>query len=321
MRLLQAIELMNNFGAKRESFFVVFDFIMENILFFDQNDLENKKILVEFPNFSNISTKKTPSDFVFSYSKYDYETYKKSFYNVLKNIEFGNTFLCNLTASIDIETNLDLESIFYISKAKYKLFIKDKFVCFSPEIFVKIENNKIYSFPMKGTIDANIPNAEKILLESKKETAEHYTIVDLIRNDLSMISQNVRVEKFKYLDLIRTNKKNLYQMSSVISGDLDKDWHCKIGTIISTLLPAGSVTGAPKKKTVEIILESETHQRGYYTGVAGYFDGQTFDSCVLIRFIEQQDNKKIYKTGGGITFMSNIDDEYNELHNKVYIPI
>ena len=76
-----------------------------------------------------------------------------------------------------------------------------------------------------------------------------------------------------------------------------------------------------KKKTIEIIKQSETEKRGYYTGVSGIFDGKDLDSCVMIRFIEKQDNKLFYKSGGGITSQSDAKKEYQELIDKIYIPI
>ena len=87
------------------------------------------------------------------------------------------------------------------------------------------------------------------------------------------------------------------------------------------MLPAGSICGAPKKKTVEIIKAAENYDRGYYTGVFGHFDGKNLDSCVLIRYIENQNGQLVYKSGGGITFMSEADKEYEEMLKKVYVPI
>jgi len=85
-------------------------------------------------------------------------------------------------------------------------------------------------------------------------------------------------------------------------------------------LPAGSVSGAPKHKTLEIIKKAENYERGYFTGVCGYFDGKNLDSCVMIRFIEQK-NGLVFKSGGGITANSIAQNEYQELINKVYVPI
>jgi para-aminobenzoate synthetase component 1 len=174
---------------------------------------------------------------------------------------------------------------------------------------------------MKGTIDANIENAEELLLNDEKEVAEHNTIVDLIRNDLSIIASDVKVDRFMYAEKITTNLGDILQMSSQITAKLPDNYPGSIGTILSEMLPAGSICGAPKAKTVEIIKKVEPHERGYYTGIFGIFDGRDLDSCVLIRFIEQNSEEMIFKSGGGITFLSNCRSEYNEMIQKVYVPI
>ena len=93
-------------------------------------------------------------------------------------------------------------------------------------------------------------------------------------------------------------------------------------TVISLAeLPAGSICGAPKKKTLEIISKSETYKRGYYTGVFGIFDGSELQSAVMIRFIEKNGTEFLFKSGGGITFYSDPVKEYQELIDKVYVPI
>jgi para-aminobenzoate synthetase component 1 len=171
---------------------------------------------------------------------------------------------------------------------------------------------------MKGTIDATLPNAKEILLNNQKEIAEHATIVDLIRNDLSLVAEDVTVTKFRFYEEIKTQTGVIGQISSEITGTLPDNYHAQIGDILFKLLPAGSISGAPKLKTVEIIQQVEQDERGYYTGVAGYFDGENLDSCVLIRYI---DANKIYRSGGGITFQSNLADEYKEMIDKVYVPI
>ena len=93
-----------------------------------------------------------------------------------------------------------------------------------------------------------------------------------------------------------------------------------MGEIIWNLLPAGSISGAPKTKTIDIIQSVEERQRGYYTGVYGYFDGENLDSAVAIRYIEQEDNALYYWSGGGITAYSKIEEEYQELKDKIYVP-
>jgi len=174
---------------------------------------------------------------------------------------------------------------------------------------------------MKGTIDARIDHASDKIMQSKKEFSEHNTIVDLIRNDLSMVAKNVRVKKFRYIDRIMTHESELLQVSSEIVGKLPDSYSENIGNILFKLLPAGSVSGAPKQKTLEIIKEAEKSDRGYYTGIFGIFDGINLESAVMIRFIENKNGKLIYRSGGGITAMSKLQDEYQELIDKVYVPV
>src|SRR5690606_11485062 len=143
-----------------------------------------------------------------------------------------------------------------------------------------IEDGFIFSYPMKGTIDAGIPDAGKIILNDAKETAEHGTIVDLIRNDLSAVADHVEVTRFRYVEEIKTMHKNLLQVSSEIRGRLPEGYESRLGEILMQLLPAGSVSGAPKQKTLEIIAEAEGEPRGYYTGIVGFYDGWKFDSGV-----------------------------------------
>jgi len=234
-------------------------------------------------------------------------------------IKNGNTYLLNLTAPTKISSKLTLEEIYNITNAKFKLLYKDKFVCFSPERFIKIIDNEVFTYPMKGTINADIPNAKQKILDDKKELAEHIMVVDLLRNDLSVISKNVQVTKFRYIDEISTSKGNLYQVSSEIKGKLTSDWKANIGNILDSLLPAGSISGAPKKKTLEIIEKIEDYDRGFFTGIFGYFDGKSFDSGVLIRYIEKTRDGLVYKSGGGITLDSDDLSEYDELISKVYL--
>lgn len=250
-----------------------------------------------------------------------FEDYQAAFHKIRKEINHGNSYLLNLTFKSKIETSFSLKEIYHQSRAKYKLYFKDRFVVFSPETFVQIRDGIISSCPMKGTMDARIENAEQILLNDAKETAEHNTIVDLIRNDLAKVAEDVWVERFKYIDRLKTHKGELLQMSSKISGRLPENFRENLGELLLKLLPAGSISGAPKKKTVEIIKDAENYQRGFYTGIFGYFDGSNLDSAVMIRFIEKENDKLYFKSGGGITSMSDPKKEYDELIQKIYVPL
>ncbi len=317
-----AEKIMNEYGKNKILFLFIIDFDMLEPQIIKLNEVNPAEILFNINGRKNYEVKSFPKKEI-QFEKYpvSFEVYKKSFDKVLKQIRDGNTYLLNLTFPTTINTNLTLEEIFLQSNAKYKLLYKNKLVVFSPESFVRIEGNTISSYPMKGTIDSSIPNAEEIILNDKKETAEHNTIVDLIRNDLSMVASNVQVDKFRYVEKIVTNDKSLLQVSSKITGTLKENYNTRIGEIIFSLLPAGSISGAPKKKTIEIIKDTETYSRGFYTGIFGYYDGPVLDSAVMIRFIEKENDKYFYKSGGGITFLSDVKSEYQELIDKVYVPI
>ena len=312
-----------------------------------------------------------------------YEDYERSFNIVKSNIMAGNSYLTNLTCRVPVSCNLSLEDIFHRAKGKYKLLLRRKrtqaedkvhlkeeaqnkahlkeenieenltpFVCFSPETFVRIKGGRIYSYPMKGTLDASLPNAEKQLMEDRKEAAEHATIVDLIRNDLSRVAEDVRVDKYRYIDVLHTNKGDILQTSSEISGRLPEDYPHHLGEILDAQLPAGSITGAPKDKTMQIIQEAEGYDRSFYTGIMGIYDQGELNSAVMIRFIEEETSpvdfetngeknfkasegkgdeasegkrdeasRKLYfKAGGGITSKSDCRKEYEEVIQKIYLP-
>ena len=315
-------EKMDELSEKKVPFFFLVDFKMEKVEIYENSEIESAGILVDFPNFKCFPTRKKTEKYIelLSFSE-NIEEYRPGFEVVQNNLKKGNSYLTNYTRKTRIECNLSLQEIFYAAEAKYKVLYKSQFVFFSPETFVEIKNQKIYTHPMKGTIDAATKNAIEVLKADKKEKAEHYTVVDLLRNDLSMVADQVTLEKFQRIDYLQTHQKNLYAMSSEISGDIKPEFQNKIGTILKTLLPAGSILGAPKQKTMEIILEAEGFDRGFYTGVCGYFDGENVDSCVMIRFIEKEEDQLYFKSGGGITHLSKMEDEYQEVKNKIYVPI
>jgi len=306
---------MNLYGQNREPFFFCISYDMSK---WDVIKLANlpDDIRFEIDNKNII-----PHKYNFDISPISFKNYKIEFEKIQEQIQYGNTYVTNLTTTTLLDTKYILKDIYEKSNGKFKLYFKDKFVCFSPERFVKCIDDKIFTYPMKGTINANEKNAKNKILNDKKELAEHTMVVDLLRNDLSIVSSNVKVNKFRYDDIIYAGDKKLIQISSEIQGELKDNWMDNIGNIITSILPAGSITGTPKKKTIEIIDDVETHKRDYFSGIFGIFDGKSLDSAVMIRFIEKDlSGNLIYKSGGGITCDSDIKDEYQEMISKIYIP-
>jgi len=246
-----------------------------------------------------------------------FEEYKKKFNLIIEEIKEGNVYLLNLCCKSEIRSDLSLEEIYRYAKAPFKLYLKDRFVSFTPEPFVSIKDDRITTNPMKGTINANIKNAKELLLGSKKELAEHIMIVDLLRNDLGRVAREIKVDEFRYIERVN----DILQSSSKISGKLNKPLKGNLGDILATLLPAGSISGTPKISAVNIIKKVEGFERGFFSGVCGVYDGEEFRSFVLIRFVEQEEGRLYYKSGGGITLDSDVLGEYNEMCEKIYFPI
>ena len=356
----EIIDKINRLASQDEPFLFVINYQGDKAFIRQLSDINPEECLFDFEGRGNLShawketLKEETSETTWQMEPPLYEDYERSFNIVKSNIMAGNSYLTNLTNRVPVNCNLSLEEIFHRAKGKYKLLLRRSesltpFVCFSPETFVRIKGGRIYSYPMKGTLDASLPNAEKLLMEDRKEAAEHATIVDLIRNDLSRVAENVRVDKYRYVDVLHTNKGDILQTSSEISGRLPEDYRQHLGEILDAQLPAGSITGAPKDKTMQIIQEAEGYDRGFYTGIMGIYDQGELNSAVMIRFIEEETSpvdfeadgeknfkakegkasegkepkasRKLYfKAGGGITSKSDCRKEYEEVIQKIYLP-
>lgn len=375
----EIIDKINRLASQDEPFLFVINYQGDKAFIRQLSDINPEECLFDFEGRGNFSDEmKNNSEKIAEISWQIapplYEDYERSFDIVKNNIMAGNSYLTNLTCKVPVNCNLSLEDIFNQAKGKYKLLLRRKrnqaedkaqqeeaqnkadkkeenieeisnpFVCFSPETFVRIKNGRIYSYPMKGTLDASLPDAEKQLMEDRKEAAEHATIVDLIRNDLSRVAEDVRVDKYRYIDVLHTNKGDILQTSSEISGSLPEDYRQHLGEILDAQLPAGSITGAPKDKTMQIIHEAEGYDRGFYTGIMGIYDQGELNSAVMIRFVEEEnspvdfeadgeknfkanegkepkESRELYfKAGGGITSKSDCRREYEEVIQKIYLP-
>ncbi|GAA4303758.1 aminodeoxychorismate synthase component I [Compostibacter hankyongensis] len=313
---------MNRLGAAGTPFFFLLDFSLTSGMALPLSEIDDAEIRYMLPGKTNASRPPAdPPPFFLKKDPPSFADYRLKFDRVRAAIQAGDTYLLNLTAETPVETNYTLEELFRYGKAKYKLWLRDRFVHFSPEPFVKIRDGRIFSCPMKGTIDAGQPDAMEKILADPKEEAEQYIIVDLIRNDLSRVAREVRVEDFRYVERVQTHRQELLQVSSRIGGRLMESYARAFGDLFAALLPAGSVSGAPKPRTLELIRSIEGYDRGFYTGVWGIYDGAGLDSCVIIRYLEQTPAGLVFRSGGGITSGSVAEKEFLELTDKIYVPV
>lgn len=315
------ISTVNNWSQKKIPFLFLIDFELQNPIAIKLRDVNPAEILYEVNGLTNDTSSNNFEAELTQFKKnpISLTDYQLKFDKVMHALQQGDSYLTNLTIQTPIQINRTLQDLFFYVKAKYKLYYRNQFLVFSPEPFIKIRDGVISSYPMKGTIDASIPNASEVILNNPKEKSEHVTIVDLIRNDLSLVATEVRVTRFRYVEELNTSNRNLLQVSSEVTGKLTNDF--LLGNLLLSLLPAGSISGAPKRKTVEIIRDAEGEARGYFTGVFGIFDGMNVDSGVMIRYIENTPNGFVYRSGGGITAQSDLAQEYQEAINKVYAPV
>ncbi len=188
----------------------------------------------------------------------------------------------------------------------------------SPETLVKAMDNKVMTYPLAGTRKRGVTEQEdllheKELLEDKKECAEHNMLVDLGRNDIGKISEFGTVKVEEYIKILRFS--TVMHIGSTVTGDIKKDKDAL--DAVDAILPAGTLSGAPKIRAMEIINELENEKRGVYGGAIGYLDfNGNIDTCIAIRFAFKKNNKIFIRSGAGIVMDSDPLKEYEECINK-----
>ena len=188
----------------------------------------------------------------------------------------------------------------------------------SPETLVKVNNTKLYTFPLAGTrprgktVEEDL-ELEKELLADEKELAEHNMLVDLGRNDIGRIAEIGSVAVDKYMSVERFS--HVMHIGSTVTGKLRKDLDSL--SALDSILPAGTLSGAPKIRACEIINELEDNKRGIYGGAIGYVDlSGNLDTCISIRIAFARNNKVFIRSGAGIVADSVPDAEFDESMNK-----
>ena len=188
----------------------------------------------------------------------------------------------------------------------------------SPETLVKLNDNKLYTFPLAGTrprgkTEEEDLQLEKELLADEKELAEHNMLVDLGRNDIGRIAEIGSVRVDKYLSIERFS--HVMHIGSTVTGDLREGLDSL--SAIDSILPAGTLSGAPKIRACEIINELENNKRGIYGGAIGYVDlSGNIDTCISIRIAFARNNKVFIRSGAGIVADSVPEKEFEECLNK-----
>ena len=188
----------------------------------------------------------------------------------------------------------------------------------SPETLVKLEDGVLHTFPLAGTkprgkTQEEDQELERILLSDEKERAEHNMLVDLGRNDLGKISRFGTVKVEKYMSIERYS--HVMHIGSTVAGQIREDC-CNLDAV-DAVLPAGTLSGAPKIRAMEIINELENNKRGIYGGAIGYIDFTgNLDTCIAIRIAYKKNGKVFVRSGAGIVADSVPESEYNECLNK-----
>ena len=188
----------------------------------------------------------------------------------------------------------------------------------SPETLVKLEDGVLHTFPLAGTrprgkTEEEDLRLEKELLADEKELAEHNMLVDLGRNDIGKISRFGSVEVEKYHCIERYS--HVMHIGSTVRGEIRDD--CDALSAIDSILPAGTLSGAPKLRACQLINDLENNKRGIYGGAIGYIDFTgNLDTCIAIRIAYKKNNKVFIRSGAGIVADSVPEKEYQESLNK-----
>lgn len=263
---------------------------------------------------------------LFPQPQVDYPQYDKAIAAIKDEIACGNTYELNYTYACKLPYKGDVYALFDSLSAQqqtpYQALIQNAYeevLSFSPELFFSLEGNRIRTKPMKGTIARKTNEREdyrqrEILKNDTKNRAENVMIVDLLRNDLSKIAQtgSVKVNKLFEIETYQT----LHQMISEVEASLHPD--VSLYDIFQAIFPCGSVTGAPKIKTMELIDRIEKQPRDIYCGAIGLLSPEACVFSVPIRILQRKKGEKDfrYQVGGAVVWDSRPEEEWEETRIK-----
>lgn len=265
---------------------------------------------------------KLKSDFRYLFSK---EEYCDIVNKTKKYIKDGDIFQAVLSNRIEADIEGSLLDTYRVLRttnpSPYMFYFCSKDIEIagsSPETLVKLKDGILHTFPLAGTrprgkTQQEDLNLEKELLSDKKELAEHNMLVDLGRNDLGKISKFSSVKVEKYMSIERFS--HVMHIGSTVASEISDDKTAL--DAIDSVLPAGTLSGAPKIRACQIINELEQNKRGIYGGAIGYIDfSGNMDTCISIRIAFKKNNKVFIRSGAGIVADSVPEKEYQECINK-----
>ena len=285
-------------------------------------DLKAISDLIKNGKKTEIEPLKLKSDFTPVFSREEYCDMVDKAKNYIKE---GDIFQVVLSNRIEAEISGSLFDTYRVLRttnpSPYMFYFSSNDIEIagaSPETLVKLNNRKLYTFPLAGTRPRGKTEEEDLeleheLLSEEKELAEHNMLVDLGRNDIGRIAEIGSVKVDKYLSIERFS--HVMHIGSTVTGTLRSDLDSLVA--IDSILPAGTLSGAPKIRACEIINELENNKRGIYGGAIGYVDlSGNVDTCISIRIAFARNNKVFIRSGAGIVADSVPNTEYEECLNK-----
>ena len=262
------------------------------------------------------------SDFRYLFSKEEYCSMVEKAKDYIKE---GDIFQVVLSNRIEADIEGSLFDVYRVLRttnpSPYMFYFSSddiEIAGASPETLVKLVNDNVYTFPLAGTrprgkTDQEDKALEEELLSDEKERAEHNMLVDLGRNDIGKISKIGTVKVNRYMDIVRFS--HVMHIGSTVEAELRDD--CDYLSAIDSILPAGTLSGAPKIRACEIINELEDNKRGIYGGAIGYIDlTGNLDTCIAIRIAFARGKKVFIRVGAGIVADSVPENEFIECNNK-----
>jgi len=328
-RILRPKNLIVHDNFKKELFFIINIFRDEKIVNFEKKYNEIKNQIEEMVFLSNYKTNRESKQTNLKLINIKSNISKKKFINNVKKakkyIKIGDIF--QVVLSQRFETKLIKKPIDIYKKLRktnpspfmYFFNFKDfQIIGASPEILVRLRNNKITIRPIAGTRPRGKNKKEdtffeRDLLKDKKELSEHLMLLDLGRNDTGKVS---KINSVKVTESFKIEKySHVMHIVSNVEGNFNNKFS-KFDTLLSGF-PAGTVSGAPKIRAMEIIDELETTRRKVYAGGIGYFSANgDFDTCIALRTAISKNNKFYVQSGAGIVADSKPNNEFNETVNK-----